>query len=126
MKLTPGTVLFGAAVATVITAVAAGLFILGSPTEERARRIDDRRVADLKGIVAATDLYWTRHSGSPVRLPETRKGTSGHTGPGGSAFSSRPKKSSATRWDEIGSQEREEVLLTVRLEDLVEDSTGGE
>jgi hypothetical protein len=150
-------------VATVITAVVAGLFILGSPTEERARRIDDRRVADLRGIVAATDLYWTRHSrlpasldvltaepgvristgdpasletygyqpldsaryevcasferesgetsrdperGSPVRLPETRKGTSGHTGPGGSAFSSRPKKSSATRWDELGRQEQ--------------------
>jgi hypothetical protein len=68
MKLTIGTVLFGAAVMTVITAVVAGLYILGSPTEERARRIDDRRVADLQGIVAATDLYWTRNSRLPASL----------------------------------------------------------
>ena len=66
MKLSPGQVLFGASVTMVIAAVGTGLFVLGSPTEERARRIDDRRVADLQGIVAATDLYWTRHS----RLPE--------------------------------------------------------
>ena len=68
MKLTPGTVLFGAAVTGVIAAVVGGLFILGSPTEERARRIDRRRVADLRAIVAATDLYWTRHSRLPASL----------------------------------------------------------
>ena len=70
MKLTLGTVLFGAAATTVITAVVAGLFVLGSPTEERARRIDNRRVADLQGIVAATDLYWTRHSRLPASLDD--------------------------------------------------------
>ncbi|HIA74480.1 MAG TPA: hypothetical protein EYN99_08630, partial [Gemmatimonadetes bacterium] len=67
MKLSPGLLLFGASVTTVIAAVGVGLFILGSPMEERARRVDDRRVADLQGIAAATDLYWTRHS----RLPES-------------------------------------------------------
>ncbi|MFQ5551524.1 MAG: hypothetical protein ACE5FJ_09850, partial [Gemmatimonadales bacterium] len=41
-------------------------FILGSPTEERARR----RVADLQGIAAATDLYWPRHSRLPVSLDD--------------------------------------------------------
>jgi hypothetical protein len=70
MKLTLGTVLFGASVTTVITAVVAGLFILGSPREERARRIDRRRVVDLQGIVAATDLYWTRHSRLPASLDD--------------------------------------------------------
>ena len=70
MKLTPGTVLFGAAAAMVLSAVAAGLFILGSPTEERARRIDRRRVTDLQGIVAAADLYWTRHSRLPASLDD--------------------------------------------------------
>ncbi len=70
MKLPPGSVLFGVAVTTVITAVVAGLFILGSPLEERARRVDDRRVADLQGIVAATDLYWTRHSRLPASLDD--------------------------------------------------------
>ncbi len=70
MKPTPGTVLTGAAVTTVIAAVVAGLFVLGSPTEERARRIDRRRVEDLQAIVAATDLYWTRHSRVPATLDD--------------------------------------------------------
>jgi hypothetical protein len=70
MKLPPGSVLLGASVAAVVTAVVAGLFILGSPSEERARRVDRRRVADLQGIAAATDLYWTRHSRLPASLDE--------------------------------------------------------
>jgi hypothetical protein len=70
MKLPPGSVLLGVSVATVVTAVVAGLFVLGSPMEERARRVDHRRVVDLQGIVAATDLYWTRHSRLPVSLDE--------------------------------------------------------
>lgn len=52
------------------TRIPAGLFILGSPMEERARRVDDRRVADLHGIVAATDLYWPRHSRLPSSLDD--------------------------------------------------------
>lgn len=70
MKLSLGSVLLGASVATVITAVVAGLFFLGSPMEERARRLDSRRVSDLQGIRAATDLYWTRHSRLPGSLEE--------------------------------------------------------
>ena len=70
MKLSPGSVLLGASVTTVITAVVAGLFFLGSPMEERARRIDNRRVSDLEAIRAATDLYWTRHSRLPASLEE--------------------------------------------------------
>ena len=70
MKTSSGSVLFGASVITVIVAVGVGLFILGSPAEERARRVDDRRVEDLQGIVAATDLYWTRHARLPVSLDE--------------------------------------------------------
>jgi hypothetical protein len=70
MKLSTGSVLLGASVAAVLAAVLAGLFVLGSPTEERARRIDDRRVADLQGIRAATDLFWTRHSRLPASLDD--------------------------------------------------------
>ena len=70
MKLSSESVLLGASVMTVIAAVGVGLFILGSPMEERARRVDNRRVEDLQGIVGATDLYWTRHSRLPVSLDE--------------------------------------------------------
>ena len=70
MKLSPGSMLVGAAATAVIAAVVAGLIVLGSPMEERARRIDDRRVADLQGIMAATDLFWTRHSRLPASLDD--------------------------------------------------------
>jgi hypothetical protein len=70
MKLSPGSVLLGASVTTVVAAVVAGLFVLGSPSEERARRVDARRVAHLQAIAAATDLYWTRHSRLPSSLDE--------------------------------------------------------
>ena len=70
MKLSSESVLLGASVMTVIAAVGVGLFILGSPMEERARRFDNRRVEDLEGIVDATELYWTRHSRLPVSLDE--------------------------------------------------------
>ena len=68
MKTSTGSVFIGAAVTAVLSAVVVGLFVLGSPGEERARRLDDRRVADLQGIQAATDLYWTRHTRVPASL----------------------------------------------------------
>lgn len=70
MKLSPGSVLLGAAAAAVTAAIVAGLFVLGSPMEERARRIDRRRVADLQGIMAATDLFWTRYARLPTSLDD--------------------------------------------------------
>jgi type II secretory pathway pseudopilin PulG len=67
MNLSPRSIALGASVATVVAAVAVGLVLLGSPAQERERRIDDRRVADLHGITAAAELYRTRHG----RLPES-------------------------------------------------------
>jgi hypothetical protein len=70
MKLSPGSVLLGAAMAAVFSAMVAGVFVIGFPREERGRRSDDRRVEDLQGIRAATDLYWTRHSQLPASLDD--------------------------------------------------------
>jgi hypothetical protein len=67
MKPPPGGVLWVAAGTVVLGAVVLGLLVLGGPEEERARRLDDRRVTDLVGISVAIDLYWTRH----MRLPES-------------------------------------------------------
>jgi hypothetical protein len=44
----------------VVGAVAAGLLALGSPREQRARRLDDRRLDDLRAIAGTVDLHWTR------------------------------------------------------------------
>lgn len=70
MNLSPRSMALGAAVATVVAAVAVGLALLGPPAQERERRIDDRRVADLHGITAATDLYRARHGRLPASLDE--------------------------------------------------------
>lgn len=51
----------------VVAAVIAGLFLIGSPAEERARRVDARRVDALRQISGVVDLYWTRHG----RLPDS-------------------------------------------------------
>lgn len=61
---------FGLAGAVVLGAVVAGLIVLGSPAEERARRLDDRRVRDLSSIDASTDLFWTREERLPESLAE--------------------------------------------------------
>jgi hypothetical protein len=58
------------AVAAVVAAVLGGLWLLGSPQAERERRLDARRVAELRAIAAAVDLYWTRQGRLPESLAE--------------------------------------------------------
>ena len=70
MRLSPRFIALGAAGAAVVAAVAFGLILLGSPAQERTRRIDARRVADLHGIAAATNLHWSRHSRLPASLDD--------------------------------------------------------
>ncbi len=70
MNLSPRFIVLGASGATVVAAVVFGLVLLGSPAQERERRIDDRRVTDLHGIAAATDLYRTRHGRLPGSLDD--------------------------------------------------------
>ena len=71
MKVPVGThVLVGLAVGLVVIAVVSGFIVLGPPSEERARRLDDRRVADLRVITRAVDLYWTRRGRLPSSLDD--------------------------------------------------------
>ncbi len=71
MKVPTGThVLIGLAIGVVLVAVVGGLIVLGPPSEERARRLDNRRVEDLRGITGVVDLYWTRHGRLPSSLDD--------------------------------------------------------
>ena len=66
----------GAVVTVAVTAaVIAGIYVLGSPLDERARRLDERRVEDLSGISQAIDVYWTRQSTLPASLDRLRPET---------------------------------------------------
>jgi hypothetical protein len=77
MKARAGTtVLVSVAVGAVLVAVVAGLMVLPPPTQERVRRLDERRVEDLRGIARAMDVYWTRHG----RLVASLEDLSGEPG----------------------------------------------
>lgn len=65
-----GTILAGFAVLAVVAAVAGGLLVLGPPSEERARRMDDRRIAHLRGIESAVAIFVEREIRLPVSLDE--------------------------------------------------------
>jgi len=71
-------IVVGVAVLVVIAALGGGLMLLGPPSEERVRRLDERRVQDLREIAQATDLYWTRQRRLPVSLVELSSDTGGY------------------------------------------------
>lgn len=52
----------------VIGAVMAGLYISGSPGEQRLKRLDDRRIADLSRLSRATNSYWMKSDHLPINL----------------------------------------------------------
>ena len=62
--------LLGSVIGLVGLAVITGLVVMGSPGEARARRLDERRVADLSRITRATDRYYSRHNRLPGSLQE--------------------------------------------------------
>jgi len=61
----------GLVVAVVVGgAVAAGLVMMGSPSEARLRRLDARRVGDLAQIARHVDLFWARRGALPASLDD--------------------------------------------------------
>lgn len=62
--------LVGVLVIVVALVVIRGIMIIGSPDEERTRRLDSRRVADLELIVQFVDVYFSRHKQVPSSLEE--------------------------------------------------------
>jgi len=66
----------GIVVAAVVTVTVIGLWISGSPAQERARRIDAQRVRDLQSISYAVDAYWNSNDknlpGTLTDLQNTR------------------------------------------------------
>jgi hypothetical protein len=61
-----------AAVLTIVVAAAVvtGIVIIGSPMDERTRRLDTRRVLDLQQISQAVRVYHMRHQRTPASLDE--------------------------------------------------------
>ena len=62
-------ILVGAS-SVVLMSVIAGIIIIGSPVEGRFQQLDSGRVEDLRGIMRATDLFWSRNQRLPSSLDE--------------------------------------------------------
>ncbi|GAB2653352.1 hypothetical protein [Arenimonas aestuarii] len=57
-----------AAIVVVVAALAMGLWASGSPGTQREFRLDERRVTDLQGIVAAIGRHYELHRALPPDL----------------------------------------------------------
>ena len=63
-------VIAGFAAVAFVAVVATGLVMIGSPANERARRLDARRVNDLRGISDAAETYLQRHGHLPASVDD--------------------------------------------------------
>jgi len=59
----------GLGIAVVIVVVVA-ISLLDSPAQQRLARLDERRIADLREIANAIDLYWVSESRLPAQLAD--------------------------------------------------------
>ena len=71
--LTRRRLLVGGAIAAVAIAVGAGLFVLGAPSDVRARRLDVQRVDDLRQWARAIDDYWDDNDQLPASLADVKR-----------------------------------------------------
>ena len=61
-----------AATAAALAAIAGGLFVIGTPSHARERRLDNLRVSDLARISNNVDAYWKKHEALPAGLDTLR------------------------------------------------------
>lgn len=74
------TIVYSAAV-LVLTTLIGGFFIAGSPSVQRDRRFDERRVNDLQNIQWRVVDYWTKKGELPKNTDELKDNISGFTVP---------------------------------------------
>jgi type II secretory pathway pseudopilin PulG len=54
----------------VLAVVIVAITLLDSPAQERLRRLDERRMSDLREIANAIDVYWTEQGSLPSTLDD--------------------------------------------------------
>ncbi|MCK9361025.1 hypothetical protein M0Q28_02230 [Patescibacteria group bacterium] len=63
----------GTVIVAVVAVVVAGLWLAGSPAEERARRLDSARISDMQNISNAIDQYYNANKMLPSDLDTLSK-----------------------------------------------------
>jgi hypothetical protein len=56
--------------AVIVAAVLVGVLLMDSPAQERLRRLDERRILDLRDLSYTVDMFWTRNDRLPASLDE--------------------------------------------------------
>lgn len=70
MRPRPATLFAALASIAAVAGIAAGLMVIGSPSEVRMRRLDEQRVSDLQAISSAIATYRRTHEALPATLDE--------------------------------------------------------
>jgi len=70
MKLQSATLFAVLSAVAVIAAIIAGLVVIGSPSEIRMRRFDEKRADDLNSISSAISRYRLTHETLPQKLDD--------------------------------------------------------
>jgi hypothetical protein len=70
VDLRTGRLFTWAASGAVALSLIGGFALLDSPSQERVRRLDARRVEDLRSLAGAVDLHWSRANALPRSLDE--------------------------------------------------------
>lgn len=65
-------IFLGVVIASIVGAVIAGFFLIGSPAKQRAIEFDERRVSDLQSISYAVDSYYGTNSRLPNDLSQLK------------------------------------------------------
>ncbi len=68
MKYSKQQLLAGVVTALVAIVVVAGIIVVGSPSAERTRRLDDQRIEDLRNISYAVESYYQNEGTLPPSL----------------------------------------------------------
>lgn len=68
-----GRILPFIAVVMVAASVLWGLMIIGTPEQQREKKFDEKRIADLQAIAGSIDRYFTRYQSLPVHLDNLEK-----------------------------------------------------
>lgn len=63
-----GTRVLWAAGLVTATAIAAGVWIIDSPTQQRLKRLDGARLSELQALEMAARTYWGEHDALPADL----------------------------------------------------------
>lgn len=68
-----GVVLLGTFIAVVVAAVPVGMFLIGSPGQQRLRHLDEARAADLRSLASEIAAYVRTHHALPQTVDAAKR-----------------------------------------------------